>query len=115
MKKAGRSVTTEYLLDQLFESLPCGSTCDLRPVLRNDNKVAIKIGTIVDSGGRNANAATVWSGREGRVHVLIWRNGRIYLDWPDLEIDQIAGKICEFCGKKTSRFLGSPCRYRRLL
>jgi len=105
-------VPTEHLLDQLFESLPCGSTCDLRPVLRNDNRVALKIGTIIDSGGRNANAATIWSRREGRVRVLICVKGRTYIDWPGLDIDQIAGKMCDFCGSKTSQFLGFPCRYR---
>lgn len=105
-------MSTEYLLDQLFESLPCGTTCDLRPVLRNDNKVALKIGTIIDSGGRNANAAIIWSGREGRVRILIWRKGRNYVNWPELHINQIAGEICEFCGSKTFQFLGSPCRHR---
>jgi hypothetical protein len=105
-------VSTEYLLDHLFESLPCGTTCDLRPVLRNDNKVALKIGTIVDSGGRNANAATIWSGREGRVRVLICRKGRKYIDWPDLDITTIAGRICEFCESKTTHYSGSPCRHR---
>jgi hypothetical protein len=111
-KEGRRSVVPGRLLDHLFGCIPCGTTCDLRPIFRNDNKVVLKIGPIVDSGGRNANAAVIWPGRKGRIRVVIYSNGRTHLDWPDLDIDQIAGKICEFCESKTSQFLGSPCRYR---
>jgi len=100
------------LIDYLFGCSPCRITCDLRPVFRNDNKVVLKIGTIVDLGGRNANAAIIWPGRKGRIRVVIHSNGRTHLDWPDLDIDQIAGKICEFCGSKTSQFLRSPCQHK---
>ena len=100
------------LIDYLFGCIPCGTTCDLRPVFRNDNKVVLKIGTIVDSGGRNATPAVIWPGREGRIRVVIYSNGRTHLDWPDLDLNEIAGKFCEFCGSKTCKVLGSPCQHR---
>ena len=104
----------EPFIWELFEYFPCGVTCHLRPVLRDDERVVLEIGRIADSGGRNSIAATIWAEREGRVHVIVGEKGGRRHDWPDLDITQIAGKICTFCGRKTSRFLGSPCSYRML-
>ena len=104
----------EPFIWELFEYFPCRAACHLRPVPRDDDRVVLEIGSIADSGDRHSIAATIWAEREGGVHVILGEKGGRRHDWPDLEINRIAGKICAFCGRKTSQVLASPCRYRML-
>jgi hypothetical protein len=105
-------VPSEPFVWDLFEYFPCRTACQLRPEIRDDDKVVLRIGRIVDLGGRNSIAATIWSKRKGRVHVILREKGERCHDWPDLAITHIVRKICAICGGKTFRFLGSPRRDR---